>query len=333
MNNFKSNYNIDWLDFDDFKKEFQKVPVEEYPNNVISSIPDPKVSVRITTYQHVEFIREAIESVLVQKTDFPFEIIIGDDDSSDGTREICIEYAQKFPNQIRLFLHKRENNVKVLGKPCGIFQITYNLFKSRSKYIAGCSGDDYWTDPFKLQKQYDFLEAHHEYSYCYHDWRFKYEEAGTSEFNFGPIINQDRTQTLLYKNIFSKIPKSFLSVIQEDTFIKYILNIEGKRKHIPDILPSVCRIHQNNIWGVSRNPKQYKSQADSRINTWIKIAEAFKNTKHEKEIEYRISKARISNIINSPEYGFSKKIYILIGKPYLYKFIIQRVNQYIKKLI
>ena len=161
----------DWLDFEEFKMKYLKVPVEEYPNNVLEAIPEPVVSVRITTYQHADYIRDAVEGVLMQQTDFPFEIIIGGDESTDGTREICIEYAKKYPELIRLFLHKRENNIAILGKPSHIFQYTYNSFQLRGKYVAGCSGDDYWTDPLKLQKQCEFLNKNNEYSMCYTDYK------------------------------------------------------------------------------------------------------------------------------------------------------------------
>ena len=110
----KSNdYKKDWMNFDQFKAKYQKVSVSEYPNNVLESMPEPKVSVLLITYQHKEYFRDAIESILMQQTDFPFEIVIGDDDSTDGTRELCIEYAQKYPGKIRCFLHKNENKIRV----------------------------------------------------------------------------------------------------------------------------------------------------------------------------------------------------------------------------
>ncbi|MFW5983501.1 MAG: glycosyltransferase, partial [bacterium] len=85
------------------------------------------------------------------------------------TREICIEYAKKHPDKIRLFLHRRENVIIIGGQPTGRFNFLYNLKEARGKYIALCEGDDYWTDPHKLQKQVDFLENHTEYSACAHD--------------------------------------------------------------------------------------------------------------------------------------------------------------------
>jgi glycosyltransferase involved in cell wall biosynthesis len=144
---------------------FQKGPVEEFANNAPVS---PMVSVVVITYQHIRHIKQCLDSILMQDTDFAYEIILGDDESTDGTRELCVEYAKKHPDQIRLMLHSRENNMVINGNPTGRFNFVYNLKHSNGKYIALCEGDDYWTDPNKLQKQVDFLEANPDYSLCYH---------------------------------------------------------------------------------------------------------------------------------------------------------------------
>ena len=84
--------------------------------------------------------------------------------SSDGTRETCIEYAKRYPDVIRLFLHHRENNIEIGGKPTGKFQSTHTRFLPRGRYFSPCDGDDYWTCANKLQLQVDNLEKHPEYS-------------------------------------------------------------------------------------------------------------------------------------------------------------------------
>src|SRR5690606_25596514 len=109
------------------------------------------------------YIRECLDSILMQKTDFPFEILLGEDASTDGTREISIEYADKYPDKIRLFLHHRENNIEILGTPTGRFNSLYNLFSARGTFIALCEGDDFWTDEKKLQKQYEFMVTNPDY--------------------------------------------------------------------------------------------------------------------------------------------------------------------------
>jgi glycosyltransferase involved in cell wall biosynthesis len=155
------------MTFQDFIEKYQKVPVEEYPNNVLEKVPVPILSCRVSTYQHAPYIRQCLDGIIMQKTNFPFEIVIGEDESSDDTREICIEYAKKYPDIIRLFLHKRENNILINGKSTAIFQGTYTMFKLRGKYQAICEGDDYWTDPLKIQKQVDFLDKNYDYGLVY----------------------------------------------------------------------------------------------------------------------------------------------------------------------
>lgn len=113
------------------------------------------VSICMITYNHENFIREAIEGVLMQKTDFPIELIIGEDCSTDNTRSIVLEYAAKYPDIIRPLLPDKN-----LGVTRNFFE---TLQSATGKYIALCEGDDYWTDPNKLQKQVDFLEANDEY--------------------------------------------------------------------------------------------------------------------------------------------------------------------------
>ncbi len=127
-----------------------------------------KVSVCIQTYNHERYIARALDSVLMQETDFDFEIIIGEDESSDGTREICIDYARRYPDRIRLLLRSREDVIFINGRPTGRYNFIQNLNEARGQYIALLDGDDYWTDPHKLQKQVDLLDTHPEYALCFH---------------------------------------------------------------------------------------------------------------------------------------------------------------------
>lgn len=132
----------------------------ELPNNVIESIPNPLVTVRTSTYQHGAFIKDCIKGVLMQKTTFPFEFIIGEDFSTDGTREIVFDYARKYPNIIRVVTADYNVGMRANGVRCER--------RARGKYFALCEGDDYWTDPLKLQKQVDFLEVNSDCSLCFH---------------------------------------------------------------------------------------------------------------------------------------------------------------------
>jgi glycosyltransferase involved in cell wall biosynthesis len=142
--------------FKAFKAQYENKPVKEYPNNVVGS---PVASVCVITYNHIHYIRDCLDGILAQRTDFPFEILLGDDDSLDGTREVCREYAEEHPDKVRLFLHHRENNIKIDGQASAVFTSAYNAYSARGKYIALCEGDDYWMDPCKLQKQIDIIES------------------------------------------------------------------------------------------------------------------------------------------------------------------------------
>jgi len=122
----------------------------------------PFVAVWMVTYNHDYFIAQAIESVMMQQTSFPFKLIIGEDCSTDNTREICVQMQKKFGSKIELSL-----NEKNLGASINAYKTFEACFKSGAKYIALLEGDDYWTDPYKLQKQVDFLEQTPSYSICF----------------------------------------------------------------------------------------------------------------------------------------------------------------------
>lgn len=122
---------------------------------------DPKLSVILITYNHEKYIEKALDSVLSQVTDFPFEIVIGDDCSPDDTKNIIKEYRDKYPDIIRI-VHREKNT----GRPTlNVYETT---MKCRGDYLAYLEGDDYWTDSDKLQKQMDFLNEHPEYIACTH---------------------------------------------------------------------------------------------------------------------------------------------------------------------
>ena len=115
----------------------------------------PLVSIGCITYNHEKYIRDCIEGFLMQKTNFPFEIIIHDDASTDKTPEIIKEYAKKYPKLFVPILQEENQYSKGVDPyPTFVFP------QVRGKYIAICEGDDYWTDPLKLQKQVDFLKNH-----------------------------------------------------------------------------------------------------------------------------------------------------------------------------
>ena len=247
---------VEMLDFEAFKERYEKVPVEEYPNNVREAVPEPVVSVHLLTYNHADYIREAIESVLMQEVDFPMEIVLGDDDSSDGTREICIEYAEQHPDLIRLQLHHRENNRKLNGAPTHLFQFYYNTFQLRGRYFAILSGDDYWTDPRKLQKQVDYLEIHPECSMVYHPWVARYpSDAGLSDDALlqkrraeGKTQRSSQYLTRVFRRSAFTFYREGMNALCEDLFMGCVVRGQGEARLLDTIRPGVYRRSDHGLW-------------------------------------------------------------------------------------
>jgi len=123
----------------------------------------PLVAVWMVAYNHGNYIEQAIESVMFQQTSFGFKLYIGEDLSSDQTRDICIKLKEKYPDKIALFLHEKNIGGDANGR--FMYDVT---FGSGAKYIALLEGDDYWTDPQKLQLQVDFLEQNQQCVFCFH---------------------------------------------------------------------------------------------------------------------------------------------------------------------
>ena len=160
-----------------------------------------KVSVFCTAYNHEPYIAEALESFLRQKTDFPFEILVTDDASTDGTTGIIREYAERYPEVIRFF-HQEKN----------LFSQGINLYEevmypnARGEYIAYCEGDDFWDDENKLQLQADFLDAHPEYSACVHNSLYRFcGDARADE----PVIPVSGDRDLGFRDIIPGMSHCF----------------------------------------------------------------------------------------------------------------------------
>ncbi|MCS5490370.1 glycosyltransferase family 2 protein [Algoriphagus limi] len=126
----------------------------------------PIVSVLIPAYQHVKYIEECLNSVLNQETIFPYEILIGEDDSNDGTRELCISYAKDNQDKIRLFLRNGKEKISMFGRKSGRLNHLGLYGSARGKFICICDGDDFWIDKYKLQKQVEILEKYQNVSLC-----------------------------------------------------------------------------------------------------------------------------------------------------------------------
>lgn len=234
------------MNFDEFKNQFEIRTVEEFSNNVTDK---QMVSVCVQTYEHVDNISKCLDGILMQKTNFSYEILLGEDSSTDGTREICIKYAKQFPTKIRLFLHHRENNIKINGSPSGRFNLLYNLYSAQGLYISICEGDDYWIDSAKLQKQVDFLEANSEFSGAVHACKIEYfgqkrnkvvRHKGKSEIDLGYYLKNNifiTTGSLVFrKKIVDNYPKWAIDFFGADFILKYLILAEGKFKYFDEVM-------------------------------------------------------------------------------------------------
>ena len=217
----------------------------------------PLLSVCITTYNHADYIRQALDSVLMQQTDFEFEILLGEDGSSDGTREICQQYADKFKDKIKLFLHDRKNVIYINGRPTGRFNFIHNLKQAKGKYIALLDGDDYWTDPLKLQKQVDFLEKNPTFSVSFHktqkevngvvktDYLNEHTKqiTGFKDISEGNFI---RTLSVVYRNPF-EVPEILKTAAVAD-YLLHMMNASRGNMYYHNEVMGVYRIHAGGIW-------------------------------------------------------------------------------------
>jgi len=168
------------------------------------------------TYNHEKYISQAIDSVLTQKTNFDFQLIIGEDCSQDKTREIVINYQKKYPQIIRLLLANK--NQGMMANWIKTLQV------AKSQYLAVLEGDDYWTDRYKLQKQVDFLDKHPNHSLCFHSVEAFYQDqpdktylipSKTENFNFKSLLQHNfiTACSVMYRHgLVKKIPDWFLSL-------------------------------------------------------------------------------------------------------------------------
>ena len=174
---------------------------------------NPLVSVVTITYNHAPYIAKCIEGVLMQQVNFPMEFIIAEDCSTDGTRAICEEYAKKYPDLIRLL--PSEGNMGAVMNEQRAFEA------ARGKYIATCEGDDYWTDPLKLQKQVDFLESHSDYSVCFHRFKRYHANDGTWESDHCENLfldGQDSVEISMHQFMHQWVTQYLTMVFRKDCY-------------------------------------------------------------------------------------------------------------------
>jgi glycosyltransferase involved in cell wall biosynthesis len=225
------------------------------------SRPSPKVSVALITYNHADFIAQAIEGVLMQETNFDYELVIGEDDSSDGTREIVKSYKEAYPDKIRLLLNDRKDVIYIDGRPTGRWNFINTLQHCNGQYVAWLDGDDYWIDSKKLQKQGDFLDDHPECAICFHAAEVIYENSNRMPRVLVPPGRRTfyGLEDLLRKNfvpgcssmfrngLIGEIPDWFLVAPVGDKPLLVLLAERGRIGYLDEVM-GVYRKHSGGVW-------------------------------------------------------------------------------------
>ncbi|WP_439475251.1 glycosyltransferase family 2 protein [Algoriphagus formosus] len=231
----------------------------------------PVVSVCCITFNHADFIGKALDSFLNQKTSFPFEILVYDDDSNDGTKEILKQYELDYPHIIRVF-YSVENQY---SQGVRLLNLRFNLPRARGKYIATCDGDDYWTDLLKLQKQVDFLEEHPEVVLCFHGFDRLENQKLVDSSLYSHLKNS--SYTIFDQKEFLQMHVQFLTImfrqnvkfpmisseINGDVFVLTHLSEVGKCAYL-DFKGAVYRYHQNGVFRKMSRIRQINSSIETR---------------------------------------------------------------------
>ena len=271
---------------------------------------EPIVDINIAVYNQASYLRQTLDGVLEQKTDFSYRLLIGDDCSTDGSVDILKEYEKNYPDKIKVIyqsknlgLHSPERNGIILLK------------NSTAKYIALLDGDDYWIDPNKLQTQIDFLENHLEYVGCFHNTEERYEESEKSSFlycnypiarsiSFGDLSygNVIPTCSIVYRNnLFAEFP-NWYSRLQMGDWTLHLLNAQfGNYWYIPKVM-AVHRLHMKSVWmlqDADRN-NQFVIDAYEAMIKWFA---------HNKIYAQQLTKAKelFKNSIRSEDYKWTVK--------------------------
>jgi glycosyltransferase involved in cell wall biosynthesis len=313
-----------------------------------------KVSVAIITYNHENFIAQAIESILMQVVNFDYEIIIGEDYSTDKTRNIVIEYQNRFPHRIKPLLHDKNmglmrNCIQTIEACCG-------------QYIALCEGDDYWTSPHKLQKQVDFLENHPEYAMCFHNAISICEHGSKEPQTFCPV-DQKKIATLedlivgnfiptcsvmFRRGLFNGFPNWCYSLRIGDWPLHIFNAQHGKIKYINEIM-GVYRIHSGGVWSSMRDIQQckeaikmldyvnvylryeYEKQIKTSKSVWYyKLAGAYANTGDAANAEAYLKKSFTECPFNNRIPGIRRsKMLVRLQTPALYR-LAKTLKSYIR---
>lgn len=257
-------------------------------NCLLQHLIDPTVSVFIMVYNHEQYLKSCLDGILEQKSNFTFDLVVGEDCSTDGSRQILLDYRNRYPGKFKLLLH--ETNVGPNKNQDLV------LSNCKGKYLAICEGDDYWTDALKLQKQVDFLEKHSDYNVTVGRYKFYYEASGIFKDNreivniHKPLTLKDyiafnfsHTSTFLLR-LPQTIPDWFHGMFAGDQSLMIISAGDQKIKYFEDFF-SVYRINQGSVTGQSK--RKDPSIAYNNTNIFLTHVNQHTQFKFEKQIARR----------------------------------------------
>ncbi|WP_295937772.1 glycosyltransferase [uncultured Alistipes sp.] len=225
------------------------------------------VSVCCITYNQAPFIRRCLEGIMMQRTSFAFEVLVHDDASTDASADIIREYEAKYPGVVKP-IYQKENQYSQGVK----ISATHQFPRAQGRYIALCEGDDYWTDPCKLQKQIDFLEANPDFSVCFHDVKIKKEEESVlvDDYITSDVPDVSDIYQLAQGNymhtpsvVFRKNEKILAELAASDLIhIDYVLHMfnarHGRIKKLRDQM-AVYRVHGAGCWSMKDNEFKFRN--------------------------------------------------------------------------
>lgn len=240
-----------------------------------------KLSVAMITYNHERYIAQALESVLAQQVNFDYEIIVGEDCSTDSTREIVMDFHRRYPDKIAPLL--RDRNVGAMRN------LEATLEACRGEYVAFLEGDDYWTCAHKLQQQVDFLDAHPDYAVCCARGQVLNEiGAGMAGVHPRRVAGAYTIEDLLAGNFIitctsvyrrslaSRVPQWFHEMKLGDWPLHALAARSGKIWLMDDVM-ATYRVHPGGIWSSMPSIEQFREMA--RMLTALDEHLEFKYTK------------------------------------------------------
>lgn len=288
----------------------------------------PLVSICCTTYNHVNYIRQCLDGFVMQKTNFFVEVLIYDDASTDGTQSIIREYEAKFPHLIKP-IYQTENQYSKGVK----VTLRYNYPRMRGKYIALCEGDDYWTDPYKLQKQVDFLEKHPDYVMCSHRFSKYWQESDVweedadkdfkgADYDLQNLIGGKwltQTLTVMFRRSVLDLHQYERYGMSIDMILFYELLKQGKGYCFPEVM-GVYRYHNGGVWSeVSQNRRQL-----IEFKTRLAIYNVERSDAAAKFILYQFAKA-MSRVWMLKQWRMMIKVIQILKQHYGLSFIIRLI--------